>query len=323
MRASLILLTTCIVLGTSIPAAAEGYAFETFRVPYPPGTGSNTFATAINNAGVVAGYFRVNAGNTPKLRSFKRYPGGAFDYPIKHPSDDFINTIAKSINNDGTIAGDVSTSAGITRGFVLSDDVYSLVAVTPGGFTTVNGINDRGDIVGNETILAGNIVIRGYLLSDGSATVIEVPGMPREFVTPNGIARDRTVVGGFFHPETRSYLGFLRGPRGRYFGFRFARTNVILAYGVNNAAGKVVGAWLNNRTFYTGFVYDYAADRGAVDAVLTAPEATVQIRTVPVEVVHVPGSLETHVLGINARGVITGHCKFSDGSYGFVGTPVP
>jgi hypothetical protein len=296
-------------------------------VPYPRPAGADTYAQAINNSNTIAGYFRVIAGNGVRWRSFRRDPDGSFEFPIKYSSDNAIDTIAKGINNAGTIVGDISSAAG-SNGFILSNGVFSLITLSPGSFTSANGINDHGDIVGNETYFDGaNTRVRGYLMTDGNVTSIQLPGVLPDSAVPTAIARNRTVVGSFFSPQFIAYIGFVRGPKGNYSGFRFPQTPVILPGGINSVAGKIVGTWFRNRTFFTGFVYDYASDVAVMEGppdtpAINAGASSIPVRTVSAETVHVPGSDETQIFGINAHGVITGHCKIGKNIYGFIGTPV-
>src|SRR5262245_26045449 len=82
-------------------------------------------------------------------------------------------TFAGGINNEGQIVG---FSIGQTiRGFRLDDGVFSSFEVADdGGLTDAEGINNRGDIVGNVGDNAGGV--HGFILSEGVVTRVDVPG---------------------------------------------------------------------------------------------------------------------------------------------------
>jgi hypothetical protein len=123
------------------------------------GIGKNSFATGINDAGDVVGYTMGTTGTYGWLLKGGRVT--TYQFPGSLP------TMAFGVNRTDTIVGSFTDAAGDTHGFVLKDPagpVARWVQVddpnalnTPGNGTTVNGINNAGDLVGFYTDLDGNV----------------------------------------------------------------------------------------------------------------------------------------------------------------------
>ena len=121
----------------------------------PAGTaGPSLTAAAINNSGDIAGFYTTAAGVTDGFAKNGRhftdlaFPGAA-------------TTMALGINDDGEVVGTYTVGTGSSavmhgftwtpsRGFTTVDDPNSM------GTTTINGINNRGDLAGFYTDTAGN-----------------------------------------------------------------------------------------------------------------------------------------------------------------------
>ena len=122
----------------------ESWSF--FTAPDSNGGNADTFAAGINDRGVVTGYYhdlqniwRSFIKDDSKLISIT-FPGA-------------VETIAFGINNQGDIAGTYAEPGApplAIHGFVLHHGKFTVVDY-PGthGVTFVNGINDRGQLVGN------------------------------------------------------------------------------------------------------------------------------------------------------------------------------
>src|SRR5262244_953830 len=79
------------------------------------------------------------------------------------------------------------------------------VPFTGASNTRANGINDRGDIVGRYEDGTG---VHGFLLSQGTFSVISVPGAPADEEGPaRGINARGDIVGHFF--DSNGEHGFL------------------------------------------------------------------------------------------------------------------
>jgi uncharacterized membrane protein len=118
-----------------------GNVFEEFFLPNASGGAQ---ATGINNSDDVCGFFidgkNVNHGWLRVLGHITvlNYPGST-------------GTQALGLNNEGQVVGSYSDNAGGTHGFVynFNSKVWQSVDDPSGiGSTIVNGINDKGDLVG-------------------------------------------------------------------------------------------------------------------------------------------------------------------------------
>jgi hypothetical protein len=138
---------------------AQGYLYNisgaTFTAVTPPGSfgAVSTTATGVNNAGVVAGFFTDGAGNTHGFVD----NGGTFTQ-LDDPSLNATNTMILGLNNEGQFVGSYVDGNGETQGFVYNIGMNSWQTVSDPSSspnlsfgvtgTTVNGINDLGDLVG-------------------------------------------------------------------------------------------------------------------------------------------------------------------------------
>ncbi len=121
------------------------------------------------------------------------------------------------------------------RGFVYSGGIFTQIAVPASRFTSPKGINDAGQIVG-----MSDFSRHGFLYSAGTFTQIIVPGS--RFTSPEDINDAGEIVGQYVDLMFRNH-GFL------YNGGTFTQIDVpgsldsgIL--GINNA-GQIVGAFSN------------------------------------------------------------------------------
>ncbi|KAI8607461.1 hypothetical protein BC830DRAFT_1175296 [Chytriomyces sp. MP71] len=107
-------------------------------------------ATGINNNNDIVGFCATTAQTTVSF-----FGAGGKNFKLLNAPGS-TNTQALGINNKGQVVGSFVDSAGTTHGFVINsvDDkniqfttVDATNAVAPGG-TVINGINDKGQIVG-------------------------------------------------------------------------------------------------------------------------------------------------------------------------------
>jgi hypothetical protein len=135
----------------------HGYEFnfhnDTFKTINIPGATSVT-ASGINAAGNVTGFYTNTAGNT---ESFLLAGGHLTSFSA--PGSD--NTTALGINNANEIVGAYTLGTGastVTHGFVRSAGTLRTVDDPNGkGTTTINGVNDHGDLVGFYTDTKTNV----------------------------------------------------------------------------------------------------------------------------------------------------------------------
>ncbi|HLI05378.1 MAG TPA: hypothetical protein VKV40_02300 [Ktedonobacteraceae bacterium] len=136
---------------------------------HPPDGGSNLTAAAINGNGDVAGFFTASDGKTVLGFLFKGGTYSVFSFPNS------ATTMALGVNDADQIVGSYVDSNNQTRGFLLSnplhhaqwqtiDDPHGISngktfnsnAIQGSNGTTVNGINDDGQLVGFYVDAKGN-----------------------------------------------------------------------------------------------------------------------------------------------------------------------
>jgi len=136
-------------------------------------------ATAINNAGGVAGFYAVSGGTTDGF-----YLSGGQVMKLAVPGAAMTQPFG--VNDHGEVVGAYTTGSGSSakthgftwtarRGFVTVDDPSG-----PGA-STVNGVHDRGDIVGFSTDGAGNT--DGFLAKPATRRSLDLQAMPAGQVT--------------------------------------------------------------------------------------------------------------------------------------------
>jgi hypothetical protein len=113
----------------------------------------STVATGINDGGVIAGFFTDGTG---AMHGFIDN-AGTFTQ-LDDPSLNATNTMVLGLNNEGQFVGSYVDENGETQGFIynigtnswqtVSDPNSSAIASFGVTGTTINGINDLGDVVG-------------------------------------------------------------------------------------------------------------------------------------------------------------------------------
>ena len=267
-----------------------------------------TYATAINNPGVIVGY--AHEQYQPPV-GYVRHPDGRLTYPIRIIDE----TTLTGINNSNVIVGWYRfTTQALTsiRGFRIAGGNTKVIDISRGIFprTQITGINGTGALVGVADAGDGNT--DGFLLSAGTVEWL------KPFAYPKGIAADGTIVGCFYPQGNTPAVPFLRGPKGNYLTLRIPGADSACANAMNNTARKIVGSYTDGPTGSKhGFIYDYVSDLGAGPALSGLPT-----REIAVQVVDYPGAANTEIMAINGDGVIVGTASNSDGiPYAFIGTP--
>lgn len=133
-----------------------GYTYnigtQTFSPVNDP-NGTSSTATGINNSGVVSGFYTDAAGNT---HGFLDISGVYHSYD--DPSGNGMDTMFFGLNNKGQVVGSYMDAGGNTEGLVFNymtntwqtvdDPNASNTAAFGVAGTTINGINDLGQVVG-------------------------------------------------------------------------------------------------------------------------------------------------------------------------------
>ncbi len=126
-----------------------------------PSTWTSTTATGVNNSGVIVGFFSDCAGCVSGFID----NGGTFSTPTDPLG---TNPMFFGINNNGQIVGTDTAADGSSEGFLynMNTNTWTMVVdpnqvTTPNGFnisgTTLNGINDLGQLVGFYADANGNV----------------------------------------------------------------------------------------------------------------------------------------------------------------------
>ncbi len=183
-----------------------------------------TFATGINNAGSIVGYyyafvdslgFTVIGGTTATFN----VPGAQF-------------TLPNGINSLGQIVGQVIGSN--DWGFLKNGSTFTLFD------NALTGIDDKGDIVGNYKNGTS-----GFLLSDGKYTTISFPDSV--YTTVTGINQLGQIVGYYTDADDNDY-GFVYQD-GRFTPIDYPGVQSTEVQGINDL-GEIVGSYVVNNTYY-------------------------------------------------------------------------
>lgn len=245
-------------------------------------------------------------------------------------------------NSTHEIAGEFDDEDGNTHGFVLSKGAFTQFDA-PGadGYTSVNGINGKGDQSG---IYFANDRFYGYFWSKGNFITLDPPGSTfsvAEFLNAHG------QVVGYSRHDLGPRHGFVwrqgvfttidvpgAGPRGtRLFGI--------------NESGQVVGAYADAHNHLHGFLLSndvYTTldapgsdadggstvaqginNRGQIVGLYAGADGTSHgfvLSDGVYTTIDVPDALWTEIYSINAKGEIVGAYEDADGvDHGFKGTP--
>lgn len=246
---------------------------------------------------------------------------------IDVPGSNVFQTQATGINDEGEIVGFFyQASTGLTtHAFILRHGIFSMYFLSEGG-TEFDGLNNRGDMVGLNTII-GTLFHNGQIIS-----TISVPGAQQTF--PRGINNSGQIVGTVDIPSGGLESFRLRG--GNYSIFNVGGG----ANGINDA-GDIVGThgadgyFLRNGISSTidfpgapGTVLEGINDRGVIvgfyfDASRAGVTHGLILDRHGLSNFDVPGSTSTEISGINNRGDFVGNYVDSAGNvHGFLATPV-
>ncbi len=144
------------IVGIFGAPAAQGYVYSGGMftvVDGDPSPANATFATGINNAGVIILDSEPTSVNTLNCDSFVNV--GGVNSPIAMPGE--ANTCAETINDKGVIVGGASNDGYNTGpGFIDVGGVFTAINFPGATETTLDGINNQGQIVGDYIDANGN-----------------------------------------------------------------------------------------------------------------------------------------------------------------------
>ena len=303
-----------------IPGYATTYDYVTFTGP----GGTDAYPQAINNNGLVVGYYLDASGNQ---HGFLRAPDGAIT-TIDVPGA--AVTAPASISSTGWIAGSYNTvCCQPQRGFRLAPDGKTFVTFqVDGAFTLAVSVNASGQVTGSTTARGG----LGFVTSDGQTFTT--------FQDPSGSTyptwiNDRGDVVGYAYDDyqTQAFRRITDGTFGEFglgLGSQAVAINnsyqVVGSYGVPGVGLRAYlrsadGAMTNlNGTQATGLNNNGQVIGAFGPYALYNPDGSYVAVTIP-------GAASSHALAINDSGQIAGTYTVtgSDGkthTYGFLAAPM-
>jgi uncharacterized membrane protein len=228
------------------------------------------------------------------------------------------------INDLGQIVGDFTDNAG-THGFLDSGGNFTTINPPGDTFTTLVGINNRGQILGQSSSL-GN-----FLYAHGTFTPVV------EGLGPRGINDLGQIVGGA--AGDNGNLGFVY-TRGRIATFNVPGASITMGNAINDS-GQIVGEYLDSTGFHsfldTRGVFTTIEPPGQF-AIATSINDRGQIAgnfcdntgcpgfldtNGVFTTINMPGAIFTNPESINNRGQIVGLFEDSAGLFGsFLATPI-
>lgn len=224
---------------------SRGYLWSPAGLVQANGPGDQAFATAINNAGTLAGYtvlpdfdfrsFTYRDGSTTPLQIF----GSSFHY-------------ASAINDAEQLAGAYALN-GDLRAYRYSNGSALDLGTLGGSFSSANGINSAGDVVGFSSLDDDDVVsARAFLYANG--VMRDLGALGEGNVSEATAINDRGQITGHSWVAGNSHAFLYEQGAMRDLGTLGGRYS--FAYDINNA-GQVVG-WSNdpNDEFNLAFLYE-------------------------------------------------------------------
>jgi len=241
------------------------------------------------------------------------------------------STTPTGINARGDVVG-FFESGGHVHGFFWSKGKYTVIDVPGAQHTFINGLNDRGDLVGQTET-------DGFLLRNGRLTTLRSPNGER--LGPRAINNRGDIVGTYttFVPLFQ-ISGFLLDAQGT---FKASGSGIDTIYSGINDTGDIVGSVGIFLRF--GFLIDkhgnfidVSVGGGVFNGVSTLPSGInergvivgtertvvnpnrgfVRNRAGTIEYVEIPNASATHLTAINPRGDLVGWYRIGTVNYGFL-----
>jgi probable HAF family extracellular repeat protein len=206
----------------------------------------NTFAIAINDSGLIAGFVQTQNIGTPYFGF--TYQNGGFKSMIKFPAAK--STQPFGINNAGQVVGTYVDLKNVSHGFLFSAGTYKSIDIANAKSTMAAGINKAGDISG--TYVDQSNQEHGFLLhKNGTLTVINYRGAPNGTVV--GGINDKDQLAGYFTPPTTDQSTGFEYSGGTFTTILYPGAVSTQPFGINNSQ-VVVGAWVTPQGNFEGFM---------------------------------------------------------------------
>jgi hypothetical protein len=212
-----------------------------FSPPFgDPNTTGSTFASAINDASVIAGTFYLSGvghGYVDTNGAFTTYdaPGG-------------VETNVAALNNASDLGGTYSDNQENDFGFVTIGSHFSQVAVAGGIIVSVNGINDLTEAVGSyETVYHHAFTNHGFF-RNASGTITPRLNFPGSDGTlAEGINNNDLIVGEWFQKKkgrNNTEHAFILQLPGTFVSFDVPKSmGSDTAFSGINSAGTISGSY--------------------------------------------------------------------------------
>ena len=311
MRVSLALALSIVVstAGQFSPVtviAQTAFVFTTIDVP---GVSGRTYATGINNAGQIVGWFHDATGDHGFLR-IDEHNFITFDAPQA-----VGGTSLQGINDSGYSTGSFFNSTTNGRSFLVSSNASGFVNFdfpdAPGP-TYAHDINNFGQIVGHffsADSSSDGPNVHGFLRNaNGSFSRFDVPGAPVGTLGTIG-----TIVRGI--NDVGQIVGYVLG--------------------LNGSAGEIGFIGTTDGSAYTRFVAPHSVGTTPTDVnnngeIVGSFGNTVSPRNSSFvrhsdgrfTVFGHPNTTSSHAQGINDLGQVVGYFSDSTGDHGFLATPI-
>ena len=189
----------------------------------------HTIPTAINNKGVVAGWY----GNYPGQGFVRAADGTITTFDVPGAS----STTVLSINDKGMVVGYYSGSYGFLR---TASGKIKTIKVSSAVMTLASAVNDNSVIAGEYLDQSG--IGHGFVrAADGKVTKFDIPGVTNPFdVYPASINSSGTIAG-WYMASDYTFHGFLRDSAGNVTILDIGKTATTV-FGIN-ASGNIVGSY--------------------------------------------------------------------------------
>jgi hypothetical protein len=304
----------------SVPGLAQAqYSFSKIDVPGATRTAANG-----NSTNEIVGEYDTDG----KTHGFL-FNEGAFT-TFDAPGADA--TVVSGVNALGQLVG-FMVIADKTHGFFKGKGELILIDAPGSARTIAFFINAQGQVVGRyNELLVGNLVGKknhGFIWRNGAFTTLNInfPGDADADIGPDGKPRGNGTVAlgindigevvGTYVDKDGNRHGFLRSSKGDFARFDVPGAGLTVGQGINNA-GTIGGLYVDGSGLRHGFVL-----KNSVFDFVTGVLKSGIFMTVDVDV---PGSNETQVFSINAKGEIVGDYFVPDPpndpvEHGFRGVP--
>lgn len=243
---------------TSAYVARRPYGPRDFEAENVPGA-SVTTVTGLNNGGTIVGFSKDRRGN---VAAFSERSGVWTHYTEASYATEYLG-----VNDGGTAVGFYTDDRGVNHAFARDLKSGTMTRIHPGSASvTASAIDDRGDVVGYETVAHGNV--RAFLWESGHFTEFSYPEAAETKAL--GIAANGEIVGTYVRAGGEAH-GFLLHnlttiPRWKSFDEPQAHGMTVLSG--TDARGDLVGYYRDKDSHVHGLFCCTLRKDGAIPPVI-------------------------------------------------------